>query len=405
MYGSSGGDVVGRLSVAPAVDGIVTPANITTVDAQRLNVQATLERDDDRDGYGDESQDLCPGNPTRANQGCSGMTFGSTFLTPPGPVDFTSCATACVQLHDLLAGQPSRAPISGVVVRWRVRSFTAPQRFRLRIARAGDAGQVTMRGTSAGISQSGDGTDPVTHVEDVRLPIAAGDHIGFDVPGGQIGLYPRPGIGRRAFLLSAPPDGASDVLHFGSTNGDLQYSADVEADADHDGYGDETQDLCPTEAAIYLTACPPPSRPPPPPPLPSTPAPPAPPTVTSLTVRPTAFALSARRRPAGAPRVSYVASAAGSVRFVLSRQRPGRLSATGRCAAPTGRNRGRRPCVRWSPVASFSTLAMAGRNSFALEDKVRRRLLVPARYRMQATLTTATNAPATPVSARFLVRR
>jgi hypothetical protein len=38
----------------------------------------------------------------------------------------------------------------------------------------------------------------------------------------------------------------------------LMISADIEPDADHDSYGDETQDLCPTRADVH-TACPPPA--------------------------------------------------------------------------------------------------------------------------------------------------
>ena len=42
-----------------------------------------------------------------------------------------------------------------------------------------------------------------------------------------------------------------------STSGELLVNADIEPDADHDGYGNETQDRCPTDATAQGT-CPPP---------------------------------------------------------------------------------------------------------------------------------------------------
>lgn len=35
----------------------------------------------------------------------------------------------------------------------------------------------------------------------------------------------------------------------------LDVTADIEADADRDGYGDETQDLCPSDGAVFATSC------------------------------------------------------------------------------------------------------------------------------------------------------
>jgi Ca2+-binding RTX toxin-like protein len=62
----------------------------------------------------------------------------------------------------------------------------------------------------------------------VRLAIRAGDQIGFH----QFGAMPD------AFNSST-----------------LLVSGVIEPDADHDGYGDETQDACPAEAALHVAPC------------------------------------------------------------------------------------------------------------------------------------------------------
>jgi hypothetical protein len=62
----------------------------------------------------------------------------------------------------------------------------------------------------------------------VRLPIRIGDQIGFQ-------------------QFGAMPDAFNSSL--------LLVSGVIEPDADHDGYGDETQDDCPAEAALHVAPC------------------------------------------------------------------------------------------------------------------------------------------------------
>jgi hypothetical protein len=61
---------------------------------------------------------------------------------------------------------------------------------------------------------------------------------------------------RRYVDVFVPPPSATEPT---SAQGDfldqpveVAYNADVEPDADQDGYGDETQDLCPTSATTAL---------------------------------------------------------------------------------------------------------------------------------------------------------
>jgi hypothetical protein len=95
----------------------------------------------------------------------------------------------------------------------------------------------------------------------VRLPIEAGERLGLYVPGepNQDGMCDIPsaaatGNQLRSFEGEAPFGISVD---FAGVRGDspLNASAVVEPDADHDGFGDETQDQCPTNASTQ-GACP-----------------------------------------------------------------------------------------------------------------------------------------------------
>jgi hypothetical protein len=105
-----------------------------------------------------------------------------------------------------------------------------------------------------------------------RQPINAGDYVGLEGQSidARIGIAALGMTGDAVAAWSYVPDGhlAAPVAYgFGGT---IAYNADVEPDADHDGYGDETQDACPGDARTQ-GACTPPTPAPA-----STPAAPAP---------------------------------------------------------------------------------------------------------------------------------
>jgi hypothetical protein len=99
----------------------------------------------------------------------------------------------------------------------------------------------------------------------VRFPIESDERLGVYVPAGQPG-----GDGSCAF----PTGAGADVLRFPAGFGEpplgasvnfsgtapqyrLNASAVVEPDADHDGFGDETQDACPTDGSTQNECIPP----------------------------------------------------------------------------------------------------------------------------------------------------
>ncbi len=91
-----------------------------------------------------------------------------------------------------------------------------------------------------------------------RVPVAAGDRLGAYSPdNATVGLFGDPGaVTAASNPTGLPTDGANVTLSGATlTNGALSIAASVEPDADHDGYGDETQDSCPTIPTIHSGTC------------------------------------------------------------------------------------------------------------------------------------------------------
>jgi hypothetical protein len=136
------------------------------------------------------------------------VTFGAdSSLMPDGG------APACC---DASLSTPT-APVGGVLVRWTVRTSSTvsvqPAIYR-------------------GVSTAPVAIDAATTSTDVplRLPILAGDRLGLH----------RPTAGTMPEALAG---------------GTLLVTGVIEPDADHDGYGDETQDACPAEFALHVAPC------------------------------------------------------------------------------------------------------------------------------------------------------
>jgi hypothetical protein len=156
-----------------------------------------------------------------------------------------------------LPGQQVASPIDGVVVRWRMRTDGgAVSAFKLRVLRPNIAA-----GTGTGIATGPPQTPAAgstNHTFETRLPINAGDGIGVDTTPGPDPTAP-PGQPFGAFLADNPgpilanwipglADGESRAPSGYDQDLELLVNADVEPDADRDGYGDESQDACRTDA-------------------------------------------------------------------------------------------------------------------------------------------------------------
>jgi uncharacterized protein DUF11 len=158
-------------------------------------------------------------------------------------------AVACTYFTgDATTAAPvAAAPFDGVIVRWRVKAGSAAPSARLRVLRAAGSGSYT--GVATGDSQA---LEPgTTNTFAVHIPVRAGDVIGLDdsssakvfaSPATTAAYYFQPFLG--AFAHSPSKQASRELL----------VNADIERDADGDGYGDETQDLCPTDETRQ-TAC------------------------------------------------------------------------------------------------------------------------------------------------------
>jgi hypothetical protein len=188
------------------------------------------------------------------------VTIGSDLAPDPvgGPCNTPQPCTAASTAHP---GLQVMSPFSGVIVRWRVRNDGVD----------GAGNPVTMRvinlvgGSGVGIS-TGDtqtvldenGLNASTQVFPTRHSIAAGNLVALDIPAPNGNLLIQAIAAQSSLSHWRPPlpNGGTHVAPNEQLMGEYTYNADVEPDADGDGYGDETQDQCPTNAGTQ-GACPP----------------------------------------------------------------------------------------------------------------------------------------------------
>jgi hypothetical protein len=158
------------------------------------------------------------------------------------------------QISSTGAPLPSAAPVSGVITKWKSNLIPAPVTVPVTLK------LLRLSGTNAQIVGEASGSiTGGTNSFDTRLPVQAGDHLGFFGPsefgpivcekaGGTslLGAFEGGGggVGSTTPFVSIPPSPLRIPLY-----------ASIEPDADLDGYGDETQDLCPQSAAVQV-ACP-----------------------------------------------------------------------------------------------------------------------------------------------------
>ncbi len=142
-----------------------------------------------------------------------------------------------------------RIPSAGVITRWRIRTEagSTAQQIDLRVIRP-NSDFSSFYFVSASAAQALP-TSAQTSTFDTRLPVAAGDYIGLeneqsktariidDVSSASVRSF----AGDAAVGSGAPSGPELSGL-------ELMINADVEPDADQDGFGDDTQDNCPGAA-------------------------------------------------------------------------------------------------------------------------------------------------------------
>ncbi|HWI74152.1 MAG TPA: hypothetical protein VNT55_19485 [Baekduia sp.] len=170
--------------------------------------------------------DACPG--VFSGVPCRVSTFGSPLIAVPDTSGFAPVGEA-VQLVAPGMGSDG-APRDGVIVRWRVRSATTDP-LALQVVHGGAVAQASAPAVPAA-------GGAVTTV-DTRLPIAKGDKLGLRAPGGAVAA-----VAEIPYVSVTGTPAAQNGWR-------LLVNADVEPDADGDGYGDLSQDACPEDGARH----------------------------------------------------------------------------------------------------------------------------------------------------------
>src|SRR3954453_7814217 len=167
---------------------------------------------------------------------------------------FVRCNTECTAVQSARPGGAGLViPQDGVITRWRVRAATQGT-IRLRIVRREDDGgysSVTIAPAVTLDRGHRPGQD-LLYQFPARIPVRAGDMIGVDRDAKAGGIFHSYGTNTAYAVADFAPrltDTASDVQpSAGSAGQELLLNVDVEKDADGDGFGDESQDNCPTIA-------------------------------------------------------------------------------------------------------------------------------------------------------------
>ena len=179
-------------------------------------------------------------------------TFGADLSIAPfgqfGPCQepLSPCFFSNRASSSYAGGSVFTSPITGVLVQWGVRHSSGPM-------------AVDVLKGSTDVEESALQVPPTDGIEQfpTRLPIDAGDRLALHAPSGG-------GFVADANVAGVRLDTWQPPLAVGETRSpdnffvdkELLLNGTVEADADRDGYGDETQDLCPSNAATH-GPCPP----------------------------------------------------------------------------------------------------------------------------------------------------
>jgi hypothetical protein len=179
-----------------------------------------------------------------------GTASAATTIGQTG-VDGGACTNRTFVQKDLTSG-PSYSPsASGVITSWGAEANSATgQTLQLAVFRRdSDMRYTILRRDSVRTLANLNALNTFTGL---RLPIEAGQLIGVYQPPGSMAdceLNGSLGDGVAYSPIGDPADNVPTDYEAVDTTERVNAQAVVEPDADHDGFGDETQDQCPTNAA------------------------------------------------------------------------------------------------------------------------------------------------------------
>jgi hypothetical protein len=255
------------------------------------------------------------------------------------------------------------APVAGVITKFRIRAFgeggeAATVTFRLAdISRPDPQNSNTAVATL--VAEGPTVTIPATNAIETpilefpaRVPVAQGNHLALD--GTNVWATVNNSGDKFSYVFKPPlvagqgPRGSTDAT------GELLVQADIEPDADGDGFGDETQDGCPSQGTTQ-GAC--------------------------DNAAPGVSGIAVGRRA-----LRYSLSENANVGVVVQKAGKGRR-VRGRCRRQTRRNRSRPRCTRWVQIGTLTDSGETGGNSLTIPRRLRRANLAPGLYRVVITAT------------------
>jgi hypothetical protein len=312
--------------------------------------------------------------------GEAAVTFGSRLNNNPAnsnecqdPMIGAPCTIASFIEPSAPNGDPysGGAPVDGVITKFRIRAFgeaigmnpdPSPAQVTFRLANVtpdpndNSIAIATPTGTGPTVTiPADDGGDAPILTFPARLPVAKGQQLAID--GTNVAATHNDSGDKFSYIFNPPLVDGQGARGSTSVTGELLVQADIEPDADHDGFGDETQDQCPTQATTQG------------------PCDTAAPAVTGLRV-------SGRK-------IFYNLSEGATVSFQLTKSVTGR-KVRGKCVRRTKRNQRRRHCTLTTNVGGpFAGPGTVGPNQLTLGK------LKPGSYKLTMTVRDAAGNTAT----------
>ena len=294
------------------------------------------------------------------------------------------------------SGTSYTVPAAGVLTSWRAQAPAGPHADPMKFKAfrsTGAAHEYTVLAESALQNLTGGGLASFA----IRVPVQGGDRIGLYSEGNNGYCGRATGDGSDTFDFVNVMDVRAGVTATYAPNSLSSYDvgATLERDADHDGFGDVTQDECAIDPTTQGPCKAPPDT--------------VAPKVLSLGFVNGTFRAArkggpiSRNRPPVGTRVRYRVSEAGTARFTVERRAKGRKKGK-RCVAPTKKNRKAKRCTRYVKLkGSFSRVSKAGLNSFRFTGRLRGKKLRPGRYRLVMVATDAAKNKSKPKRAKFRI--
>jgi hypothetical protein len=195
--------------------------------------------------------------------GQAAQVFGSGFLHEPNQTDCAllgPCTVAAfVEIPSEGTVTEAGAPSDGVVTKFRVRAkVEAPNTqvtFLAANVKPNGPGQsatsamasATASGPTVMLATTGAENIPIQEFAG-RLPISKGQHLAISGPGNLFATYDSSGS-KFSYEYAPPLVVGSGERASNEFLGELLVQGTLEPDADRDGFGDETQDACPSQAS------------------------------------------------------------------------------------------------------------------------------------------------------------